>query len=102
MGNKSSTYAQVPASVAAEQALFMDYCKVNTDQKWELTQSGYIKNVIGGRKCIDIKGSVPGSTLELQNCEEWSDPANYLDWKFVKLRNGQVRNELHKACIDVD
>merc|ERR1719210_611681 len=34
--------------------LFLDYCEVNTDQKWEMASNGMIKNVIGGQKCLSI------------------------------------------------
>merc|ERR1712151_1148993 len=76
----------------------MTVCEINTDQKWEITSQGFIKSVIGGRKCIDVK---PSGELQLEHCEEWSDPANFLDWKWVMTPDGRIQNQKYLQCIDV-
>lgn len=83
-------------------ALFMNACKANTDQKWELTPDGFIKNVIGGRKCLDVKppGAPAGSSqLWLQNCEEPGDPAAYREMKWERLADGRLRSMQSLGCV---
>jgi hypothetical protein len=83
-------------------ALHMATCKTNTDQKWEITAEGFIRSVVGGRKCVDTRSKSFGySFLELQNCQEPSNPAIFLEAKWYMLPDGSIKNKLTLECIDV-
>jgi len=83
--------------------LHLDYCRIVTDQRWEVTRSGYIRNVIGGRKCL---APTPGSTsLRLMNCAMWSSRSTYLEFKFVagwhdpRGKGAHIRSRLSRLCL---
>jgi len=79
----------------------MDYCQVNSDQKWEVTSDGFIQNVIGGRKCIAPKRA-PSVGLWITNCQKWSDPSLELEYKFTMNSNGEIKSRIYyDSCIDV-
>jgi len=89
---------------SAGASLGLAVCKTNTDQKWELTPDGFFKNVIGGRKCLALKRSdllEAKPRLWLQNCEEPSDPAQFLDMKWERRPDGKLRSLDDFRCADV-
>mmetsp|Transcript_84373 Transcript_84373/g.239183 ORF Transcript_84373/g.239183 Transcript_84373/m.239183 type:complete len:1065 (-) Transcript_84373:265-3459(-) len=80
--------------------LVLALCKINTDQKWQLTSDGFIRSVIGGRKCLDIRSEpMKGMTAQLLNCDDWSDPALFLNLKWELTSSGLLRNKLHLSCM---
>ena len=77
-----------------------------TDQKWEIIEGGFIRNVLSG-KCIDVKG-VPGKSngdlLQIWDCERSGinpDNNSTTDQKWEIIEGGFIRNVLSGKCIDV-
>jgi len=90
--------------LASGARLITTVCKVNTDQKWEITHGGFIQNVIGGRKCIDIK-NFPAphyDELWLKNCEQPDDPVQHQDTKWGLLPDGKLKHLHSLQCLDVE
>jgi hypothetical protein len=89
-------------SVANGMPIWSDYCKLNSDQKWELTADGFLKNAIGGRKCLGVRQKSPPNPneLEIQNCKEPSNPSLFLDFKW-RLDNFHQENVFYEECLDV-
>ncbi|MBD1877256.1 ricin-type beta-trefoil lectin domain protein, partial [Nodosilinea sp. FACHB-131] len=78
-----------------------------TDQRWELTSDGFIRNTLSG-KCIDVDG-IPGTNnaakLQLFDCEfSGRDPfqGRTTDQRWELTSGGFIRNTLSGKCIDVD
>jgi len=76
-----------------------------TDQKWEFTRGGFIRNTLSNR-CIDVEGE-PGisnsARLIISNCElsGFSPLGRTTDQKWEYINAGFIRNELSNKCIDV-
>ena len=77
-----------------------------TDQRWVLTNDGFIRNTLSG-KCIDVSGA-PGRTngapLILWDCERSgrnADNGSITDQKWMLTGEGFIRNTLSGKCIDV-
>jgi len=84
--------------------LTLYYCSTHTDQKWQFTPGGFIKNTLGARKCIDVvgdPGSKPGDLLELYNCEDPQEDGSFPNLKWDVLPRGFIMNRHHMRCIDV-
>jgi len=84
--------------------LWLDFCKINSDQKWQITEKGYIRNVIGGQKCLGVVNKkhwvnpeVPA--LWIDNCIDPDDPAMYVEMKWRKKSNGELRNIFSRKCL---
>mmetsp|Transcript_51282 Transcript_51282/g.116032 ORF Transcript_51282/g.116032 Transcript_51282/m.116032 type:complete len:413 (-) Transcript_51282:42-1280(-) len=73
-------------------------CKINTDQKWEITPKGFIKNVIGGQKCVDLVPHTATGEMWLMNCADWDKKLLYSDLKY-SFKNGALRNALYHQCV---
>lgn len=77
-----------------------------TDQRWILTNGGFIRNTLSG-KCIDVagvSGRGNGAPLQLWDCElSGRDLANgsITDQRWTITDNGFIRNTLSGKCIDV-
>ena len=80
-----------------------------TDQKWIITNGGFIKNAIATDKCIDVQGR-PGlsneAPLQLWDCEySGTGPDNTpTDQRWIITPGGLIKNVLAGAankCIDV-
>jgi len=69
----------------------------NSDQFWERTQSGKIRNTLSG-KCIDIKGRNNGDDLQLWDCDT---PGRDSDQTFVFRSDGFIEHRATRKCIDV-
>ncbi len=73
-----------------------------TDQRWEITKAGFIRNTLSGR-CLDVAGA-PGTrntaNIELYDCETTSTTTDQ-KWHFYSPRSGFIRNLLSNRCIDV-
>jgi hypothetical protein len=78
----------------------------SSDQKWEITQEGFIKNLLSG-KCIDVDGAPGkdnGSKLQLWDCEVSGYNAynnSPTDQKWEITQEGFIKNLLSGKCIDV-
>jgi len=81
--------------------LHLTGCETNTDQRWEVTNLGYIKSVLGGQKCMDIKPGSLNDQLWLQNCEEPKDAAFYEDYRWNLTPENLIQNTLTLECLDV-
>jgi hypothetical protein len=84
--------------------LWMDYCKVNTDQKWEITESGMIRNVLGGQKCLSVIHKTHTAdplvpALWIDNCVDAADPALYAEMKWHRTSVGQLKNLFSYKCM---
>mmetsp|Transcript_79081 Transcript_79081/g.256450 ORF Transcript_79081/g.256450 Transcript_79081/m.256450 type:complete len:1131 (-) Transcript_79081:128-3520(-) len=92
------------ADKSAEGALVhLDFCKVNTDQKWEFTDEGFIRNVIGAQKCLTIVDNTnspdpPSPRLWIDNCIDPHDPALFTAMKWQKQGN-QLLNKFSQKCM---
>ncbi|NJL41468.1 MAG: RICIN domain-containing protein, partial [Leptolyngbyaceae cyanobacterium SM1_4_3] len=78
-----------------------------TDQRWVLTNDGFIRNTLSGR-CIDVAGA-PGQNntaiLQLWDCESSGhnrDNGTPTDQRWTFTSDGLIRNILSGKCIDVD
>lgn len=77
-----------------------------TDQQWQLTSDGFIKNTLSG-KCIDVSGapgSANGSPLLLWDCETTGfnrDNGSPTDQQWELTSDGFIRNLSSGKCIDV-
>jgi len=85
-------------------ALWLDYCKINTDQKWEITAGGFIRNVIGGQKCLSVMHKTHYANplvpkLWIDNCFDKADPALFTSMKWEQASAGMVRNKFSKKCM---
>jgi hypothetical protein len=74
-----------------------------TDQKWRLTDDGFIKNVLSG-KCLDVRGAPGlnnGDALQLWDCETTGSGPNgsVTDqrWQLVKA-SGQVKESVREKA----
>lgn len=84
--------------------LHLDFCKLSSDQKWEVTEAGFIRNVIGSQKCLSVvhREHSPDPVvpqLWIDNCLDISDPALFLEMKWSKTAQGELRNELSHDCM---
>uniref|UniRef100_A0A7S2N8E5 Ricin B lectin domain-containing protein n=1 Tax=Zooxanthella nutricula TaxID=1333877 RepID=A0A7S2N8E5_9DINO len=83
--------------------LWLAFCEMNTDQKWQITPQGAIVNVIGSPKCLSFKSNsnrpAADRTLWIDNCKEPSDPTLFLDMKFDRRHDGLIVNRLSQSCI---
>ncbi|WP_160120625.1 RICIN domain-containing protein [Rhodovarius lipocyclicus] len=76
-----------------------------TDQMWEFTPQGFIRNTLSGR-CLDVSGA-PGTLnsapLILWDCETdgRSISGKPTDQRWELLPSGHIRNRLSGRCIDV-
>lgn len=77
-----------------------------TDQRWILTNGGFIRNTLSG-KCIDVAGAPGrgnGASLQLWDCElsgRNRDNGSMTDQRWTITGNGFIRNTLSGKCIDV-
>lgn len=77
-----------------------------TDQRWVLTNGGFIRNTLSG-KCIDVAGAPGrdnGALLQLWDCElsgRNRDNGSTTDQRWTITGNGFIRNTLSGKCIDV-
>ncbi|BBH41704.1 MAG: ricin-type beta-trefoil lectin domain protein [Microcystis aeruginosa K13-06] len=77
-----------------------------TDQRWVLTNGGFIRNTLSG-KCIDVAGAPGrsnGAPLQLWDCElsgRNRDNGSITDQRWTITSNGFIRNTLSGKCIDV-
>lgn len=84
--------------------LVLHPCKMNSDQKWEIMDNGFIRSTIGGQKCLDlVPGVTPGQAspegkMWIMNCDDWTDPTLYLDMKF-DIADGHFSNRLYQECL---
>ncbi|MEG4885061.1 RICIN domain-containing protein, partial [Microcoleus sp. K1-B6] len=72
----------------------------NTDQRWTITNQGFIQNQLSG-KCLDVSGSsgtANGTPLILYDCET-SNPNT--DQRWTITNQGFIQNQLSGKCIDV-
>ena len=69
----------------------------NSDQFWESTSDGQIRNTLSG-KCIDIKGRNNGDDLQLWNCERADRNS---DQVWVIRNDGFIEHRNTGKCIDV-
>lgn len=69
----------------------------NSDQFWERTQSGKIRNTLSG-KCIDIKGRANGDDLQLWDCDRSDDRGDQI---WVIRSDGFIEHRNTRKCIDV-
>lgn len=76
-------------------AIHMDMCEIGTDQTWQVSDDGYIKNSIGGQKCASTYDD--SNEMWLQNCETL--PPTRGKWRFVE--HGGVQNLDTNQCITV-
>ncbi|WP_052672534.1 RICIN domain-containing protein [Aliterella atlantica] len=78
----------------------------STDQKWELTSDGFIRNTLSG-KCIDVAGAPGnrnGTQLQLWDCEfsgRNADNGSETDQTWTLTRDGFLLNISSGKCIDV-
>lgn len=78
-----------------------------TDQKWQLTQTGFIVNMLSG-KCIDVDGApatANGARLQLWDCEFSGFNASNnspTDQRWEVTAEGFIKNTLSGKCIDVN
>jgi len=86
--------------------LWLDVCETNTDQKWEITPSGSIVNVIGSPKCLAFASRNPHAPmgaepyhLWIDNCMNPDDPSLFLEMKFLRKPNGAIENRLSGKCL---
>lgn len=76
-----------------------------TDQLWEFTPQGFIRNTLSGR-CLDVSGApgvANGAPLILYDCEFSGRNPNgsQTDQQWTLDRSGLIRNRLSGKCIDV-
>jgi hypothetical protein len=77
-----------------------------TDQRWTMTNDGFIRNTLSG-KCIDVAGAPGrgnGAQLQLWDCElSGQNPVNgsRTDQRWTMTNDGFIRNTLSGKCIDV-
>lgn len=76
-----------------------------TDQMWEFTPQGFIRNTLSGR-CVDVSGApgtANGARLILWDCEMdgRSITGQPTDQTWELLPSGHIRNRLSGRCIDV-
>ena len=76
-----------------------------TDQKWELTAEGFLRNALSGR-CLDVEGAPGmnnGARLQLWDCEYNGLGPGFTatDQKWELTSEGFLRNKLSGRCIDV-
>jgi len=87
------------------QELWLDYCKLNSDQKWVVREDGKIKNVIGGEKCLsrmhDLKLTTAASAplFWIDNCAEVDDPALFMTFKWSLQPDGHLINKFSSRCM---
>jgi hypothetical protein len=77
----------------------------STDQKWEFTSGGFIRNVLSNR-CLDVggdPGTANGTQLILWDCELSGLSVNGFptDQKWELISGGFIRNQLSNKCLDV-
>ncbi|MDZ8189484.1 MAG: RICIN domain-containing protein [Nostoc sp. ChiSLP02] len=76
-----------------------------TDQKWEFTAGGFLKNVLSN-KCLDVVGdpaTANGSSLQLWDCELAALTINGIrtDQRWGLIAGGYITNLLSNKCLDV-
>jgi hypothetical protein len=77
-----------------------------SDQRWIITNDGFIKNTLSG-KCIDVAGAPGagnGSLLQLWDCElsgRNRDNDSPTDQRWTITSDGFIMNKLSQKCIDV-
>jgi len=84
--------------------LTLYYCATHTDQTWQFTPGGFIKDTLEAKKCIDVVGdlgSKPGDVLDLYNCEDPEEEGSFRELKWDVLPEGFIMNRHHMRCIDV-
>lgn len=76
-----------------------------SDQFWELTAQGFIRNTVSGR-CVDVSGApgvANGAAIILYDCELSGRNPNgsTTDQRWVVTADGLIQNQLSNKCIDV-
>jgi len=89
----------------AGQELWLDFCKLNSDQKWVVRGDGKIKSVIGGEKCLSIMHDITLTTATsatlfwIDNCAEIDDPVLYQTFKWELQPGGHFTNKFSHRCM---
>mmetsp|Transcript_16740 Transcript_16740/g.35957 ORF Transcript_16740/g.35957 Transcript_16740/m.35957 type:complete len:1131 (-) Transcript_16740:160-3552(-) len=85
-------------------ALFLNFCKLQTDQKWELTEKGFFRQVIGGQKCLSIMNKKHTANslsplLWIDNCIDPDDPILYMNLKFERQGPSSLVSKMTQRCV---